>query len=204
MSDRRKAAAMTAQAPVAPLSDEALMARVAAADRDAFAMLVERHVARHVALAGRILGAAGDAEDVVQDAFLSVWRQARGYDSTRAAFATWLYRIVVNRCLDAKRKRKGTMLPLALAAAAVDQGPRPDQAAAGRSDAAAVRAALDALPPRQRAALVLVYYEGLSNREAAKVLDVGVKGLESLLVRARQRLRETLAPLADDLNGNWD
>lgn len=191
---------MTASETLMLLSDDALMARVARGDDAAFAALVTRHLPRHVALATRLLGSDRDAEDAVQDAFLQCWRHAPRFDPERAKLTTWLYRILINRCLDRKRKDRHAGLPLDAAGDPPDPAPRPDQAAAQASDARLVQAALDALPPRQRAAVMLVYYEGMSNREAAAVMALGVKGLESLLTRARAGLRAALGDSAMDLS----
>lgn len=192
MADRRGAIALkAARAAIGLLSDEALMARIAAGDEDAFAVFVARHLDRLIAVAARVLGAREAAEDAVQEAMLELWRHAGRFDPGRAKATTWLYRILVNRCLDAKRRRRPAA-PLAAAGDPVDPGPGPEAAAVQASDAAIVQAALDALPPRQRAAIALVYYQGLSNREAAAVMDVNVKALESLLTRGRAALRERL------------
>lgn len=191
---------MTASDPLMLLPDEALMARVAQGSQTAFAVLVARHLDRHVALAARILGSETEAEDAVQDAFLQCWRHAARFDPQRAKLTTWLYRIVINQCLDRKRKGRHAVLPLDAAGDPPDPAPRPDQAAAQASDARVVQAALNGLPPRQRAAVMLVYYEGLSNREAAAAMDVGVKGFESLLTRARAGLAAAFDGMAADFN----
>lgn len=169
------------------------MADVAAGSRPAFTVLSRRHLKRSLGLAHRIVGNAQDAEEVVQDAFLGVWRHAEGWRGDGASFATWLYRIVVNRSLDYRRRRgfapieEASDLPT----------PTPDAYAwvAEQQLAACVDTAIAALPERQRAALSLCYYQDLSCAEAAEVLQVSVSAMESLLVRARRMLRAKLQPL---------
>jgi RNA polymerase sigma-70 factor (ECF subfamily) len=169
-------------------ADHDLMARVARGDQQAFRVLARRHAGAAHRLARRIVGSDALAEDIVQDALLRVWVNAARW-RPQAAFRTWLYRVVVNLCLNAKRR------PADLPLSAAGDPPGPDDAAAAlerRERDRALGAAVDALPSRQRAAIVLAYQEGLSNAEAAAVLDVSVSGLEALLVRAKRALRATL------------
>jgi RNA polymerase sigma-70 factor (ECF subfamily) len=175
-------------------SDEALMARVAGGDEQAFRTLARRHAPRAVALARRILGNGADAEDVAQDAMLRVWTNAPRWKPL-ASFRTWLTRIVVNLCLD--RKRKVPFAALEAAGNVVD--PAPDAAAQRetRETERIIALAITALPDRQRAAIVLTYREGLSNGQTAEVLDTTVKAVETLLVRAKQSLRGALGPTID-------
>lgn len=168
--------------------DHDLMARTAQGDARAFRTLAQRHSGRALGLALRILGNGAAAEEIVQDAFLRVWTHAPRW-RPEAAFRTWLYRIVVNLCLNAKRRAPD--LPLDMADDIAD----PALAADAKLEAAErdrrLAAAVDALPERQRAAIVLTYQEGLSNAEVAAVLDASVSGVETLLVRAKRALRST-------------
>lgn len=173
-------------------SDEALMAEVAAGDRAAFTALTRRHLKRSLALAQRIVGNAQDAEEVVQDAFLGVWRHADGWRGGEATFSTWLYRIVVNRSLDYRRRRG--FAPLDEADGLPTPTPDACAAVAERQLAASVDTAIAALPERQRAALSLCYYQEMTCAEAAAVMQVSVSAMESLLVRARRILRAKLQP----------
>lgn len=171
--------------------ERALMARVGMGDAKAFEQIVARHLAMLHALAWRMLGDASEAEDVVQESLVKVWVNANGWQPAGGGLGAWLRRIATNACLDRLRR------PRALS----DEGlpERADEAplADSRIDAdrrrAAVQAAILALPDRQRAAIVLSYHEGVSNAEAASILGIGVKALESLLVRARQGLSQQLA-----------
>ena len=179
-------------------SDDELLARSGQGDRNAFARLTERHVARAMAVAGRMMGNRMDAEEIVQEALLRAWRKAPDWQAQAdraggAQFSTWLYRVVVNLCID--RKRRPASAPLDDAAHVADGRPTGYDEAARNEAAEHVARAVAALPARQRAALVLCYYEHMSNLQAAAVLGVSVGALESLLVRARKSLRGPLAHL---------
>ena len=176
-------------------SDEELMRRVAGGDQPAFRLLAQRCVPQAIALARRFLGNTADAEEVVQEAMLRVWTTAPRW-RPEARFRTWLYRVVVNLCLN--RKRRAPFASLAEAGEPAD--PRPDAAAQleqGQRDRA-IADAIARLPDRQRAAILLTYHEGLGNAEAAAVLGTTRSAIETLLVRAKQSLRRQLGPLADE------
>lgn len=167
--------------------DDALLASAGDGDQHAFRALVSRHVTRVLSLARRMTGNVAEAEDVAQEAFLRAWQKAPGWRVGEARFSTWLYRVVVNLCLD--RRRRKPMAPLEAAGDPLDPAPSAELRLAEDQRGRIVAAALAALPDRQRAALVLSYYEGVSNAEAAEALGVSVSALESLLVRARKALR---------------
>jgi RNA polymerase sigma-70 factor (ECF subfamily) len=168
------------------LPDHDLMARAAKGDERAFRTLAQRHAGAALRLARRILGNEAAAEDVVQDALLRVWINAPRW-RPEAAFRTWLYRIIVNLCLNARRRAPD--LPLETAGDVADPNAAADEQLRLRERDHHLAAAIDALPPRQRAAVVLTYQEGLSNADVAEVLDTSVSGVETLLVRARRTLR---------------
>ncbi len=177
--------------------DARLVRRVAEArDRAAFALLIDRHAARALALAERVLLDRAEAEDAVQDAFTRLWLKSDRFDPNRARFSTWFHRVVVNACLD-RRRRWRDWLPIERMGERAD--PAPDGATRLEADqrAETVRRALGTLPVRQRLAIVLTFYQELSNREAAEAMGLSVKALESLLVRARRRLRRELAEAED-------
>lgn len=172
-------------------SDEELMAQIAAGDEPAFRLLSRRHLGRALALARRVVGNSADAEEIVQEALLRVWINAPRWRAA-AAFRTWFYRVVVNLCLNRRRRR-----PFAALEEAGDPAdPTPDAAAQleRRETDRLVAAAIADLPERQRAAIVLTYNDGLSNAETAAVLDTSISSVETLLVRAKRSLRAALAP----------
>ena len=166
------------------------MARVAIGDAAAFRALVERHSAMVHALAWRMVGAV-DAEDVVQESFTRLWVNAKGWAPAGGGLGGWLRRVATNACID--RLRKPRAVSDELLADHEDEAPLADARFDDARRQAAVAAAIRALPDRQRAAIVLTYYEGVPNAEAAAILGLGVKAVESLLVRARQALTRMLA-----------
>ena len=161
-------------------SDEALMARVARGDERAFRELAGRHLSAMVGLARRILGNAADAEDVAQEAMLRVWTHAPRWQPL-ALFRTWLTRVVVNLCID--RKRRAPWVELEAAGEIVDPAPAVSDVAEQSERERALAAAIGTLPDRQRAAIVLTYTEGMTNAQVAEVLDTSVSAVETLLIR---------------------
>src|SRR4051812_46987746 len=175
------------------VDDRALLARHVSGDRDAFAVLVERHRDRLWRVALRTLGDADDAADAVQDALLSAYRAAPGYRGD-AAVTTWLHRIVVNACLDlARRRASRPTAPLddVPVAAARDT-------LAERETATEVLTALHALPVEQAAAIVLVDVEGYPVAEVAAMLEVPVGTVKSRCARGRARLADLLSHLGPE------
>lgn len=171
--------------------DRALMSRVAAGDADAFRHLVTRHTPMVHAIAWRMLGDAAEAEDVVQETFVKLWVNAKGWTPAGGGLGGWLRRISTNACLD--RLRRPRFVSDEGMPERADQSPRADLLIDAERRREAVAASIRALPDRQRAAIILTYYEGVANAEAASILGIGVKALESLLVRARQALALSLA-----------
>lgn len=171
--------------------DEQLMRGVAEGSHASFERLVERHLRRVVMTAQSVMGNAGDADEIAQEAFLRIWQHAGKWQASRALFTTWLYRIVVNLCIDRRRRRPS--LPLGTAELAVpDPSDDPIQTIAQRERQAALLAALAALPPRQRLAVSLFHMQGLGAGEAARRMDISVPAFEQLLFRARRALRESI------------
>jgi len=175
-------------------SDEALMARVARGDERAFQFLSRRHLPAVLGLARRILRNSAEAEDVAQEAFIRVWTHAPRWQPV-AQFRTWLTRVVVNLCLD--RKRRAPWVELEAAGEIVDPTPGADDKAETDERSRQLAAAIDKLPARQRSAIILTYSEGMSNAQAAEILDTSVSAIETLLVRGKQNLRRTLGDLID-------
>jgi RNA polymerase sigma-70 factor (ECF subfamily) len=182
-------------------SDETLMAAIAAGDRLAFARLVERHLARTVGLGTRLMGARADGEEIAQEAFARVWSHAARWrpigGGGNAKFTTWLYRIVVNLAID--RKRRPSMAPMDDVEEPADEADDGFALIHRRQVSDAVSRAMARLPERQRVALSLCFFEGMSNIEAGKVMSLSVGAIESLLVRARRALRDELTGVYDEL-----
>ncbi len=171
------------------------MRLVGQGQREALSVLVRRHQQRVRALAFRFLGCRDAAEDVCQEAFIRVWESAAKY-KPEAAMATWLYRIVANLCWDHRRRRQPDGWPddeARLRVAAEDASPT-EQA----ERRAIVQRAVAQLPDRQRLALILHRYDSLSHRQISEVTGWSTRAIESCLVRAYDRLRNSLADLKDD------
>ena len=181
------------------LDDPSLVARIADADERALGVLHARHHRLALAIAGRLLQDAGAASEVVQDAFLDLWRTAPTYDPERASVTTWLVRLVRMRAIDRIRRdgaaRRGAGMPDgtiqdALDAAAPDDVDAQVQAAAR---AARVRAALEALGLEQRRVVELAFLHGYTHAELADALDLPVGTVKTRCFRGLARLAELLA-----------
>jgi RNA polymerase sigma-70 factor (ECF subfamily) len=175
--------------------DAELLARVGRNDPQAVRELVARKLPRLLALALRLLGRRAEAEEVAQDTFVRVWKQAARWQSGQARFDTWLHRVALNLCYDRLRARRDEEPYEEDVHASADPTPAPDDALQAVQRGQRVAAAISALPARQREALVLQYYQELSNSDAAMLMGISIEALESLLVRARRSLR---AQLIDD------
>lgn len=185
-------APVTRDLSILNMDDQALLSAIGRGDHEAFEVLMARHGALALALAVRMTGAQQDAEEIVQEAFLRVWSTAERWDPQGGArFTTWLYRVVMNLCLD--RKRRALMLPIEDIAEPVDGSPTGLEAASGHQAQRLVAEALASLPERQRAAIALCYFGEIGGQEAADSLDISLSALESLLVRGRRALRDFFA-----------
>lgn len=169
-------------------SDETLMQATADGDLAAFEQLVVRHQQSVWRTAYRMLGCQDEAEDVAQQAFLRIL-EARERYRPQATFRTYLYRIVVRLCLDHLRKNRPALAEHLLP---VDDRTSAQQQMADKEQARAVQQAVAGLPAKQRSAVVLRYYEGLSGREIAAAMDTTHKAIERRLARARETLRKRL------------
>lgn len=180
-----------------PEDDAALMQAIAGGSTDAFDRLVARHAPALMRLARRQLGDVHEAEDVVQDCFARAWQHAPRWQSRGGGLGAWLHRVTINLCYD--RRRRYRLVPTPDLPDRAEPSPLADAAIEAADLGAAFAAALAALPERHRTALTLCYLEGVSNATAAAMLDLHVKAMESLLFRARQRLRMIL----DDHQVPW-
>ncbi|WP_189079858.1 RNA polymerase sigma factor SigM [Mangrovihabitans endophyticus] len=180
-----------------PTDAELLRAHVDG-DPEAFAELVRRHRDRLWAVAVRTIGDREDAADAVQDALLSAHRAAPRFRG-ESMVTTWLHRIVVNACLDRLRRRRShPTVPLPDGTRPAESRPAAPEPAAPAPDhdaAMDVRSALAALPPEQRAALVLVDVQGYAVAEAAEILDVAEGTIKSRCARGRARMAAALGHL---------
>jgi RNA polymerase sigma-70 factor (ECF subfamily) len=179
-------------------SDEVLVARAGRGDRLAASTLVLRHSSRILALCGRMLRDRAAAEDAAQETFMRLWRHADRWRPNGARFDTWLYRVAANVCLD-RLRRRGRETTLDEPPDAPDDAPLAIDIMLAEERRRAVESALAGLPERQRLAIALCHYQELSNIEAARVMEISVDALESLLARGRRSLKERLAPYQAEL-----
>jgi RNA polymerase sigma-70 factor (ECF subfamily) len=174
-------------------SDESLMRLIRQGSHQAFAILVRRHTDRFYAGAFRLTGRASEAEDLVQDAFLKIWQKPDIWkDDKGAKFTTWFYRVLVNQNIDRMRKNQKLAPDNSILPFVADGRDDPETTAAMTEEQMRIETALGSLPERQKTAITLCFYEGLSNSEAAGIMGVKIKALESLLMRAKTGLREYL------------
>jgi RNA polymerase sigma-70 factor (ECF subfamily) len=174
---------------VRSVEDEELIRRVAKGDDLALSELYNRYSRPVYATGIRLLGDAHLAEELVQDAFTNVWRRALLFDSSRASFATWLYRITRNRAVDLNRRRQARPLsageePLRN----VSGGPEPE----GGVDGWDVARALSRIPEEHREVLTLAYFEGLSQREISRRTGIPLGTIKSRTTAALKRLHRSL------------
>ena len=186
----------TSEVTIASLDDH-LIERMRQNDENAYRLLVERHIDRAYGLALRILRNPADAEDVAQEAFVKAWINRDKWQAGRAKFSTWLYRVIVNRCIDLQRAPRTDGL---------DDAPEPmdetEDCVASiqkRQIYSRLEQAVERLPDQQRTAVLLSYYEDMSNAEIAEVMGTTISATEALLKRGRQRLREILKRSAGDV-----
>jgi RNA polymerase sigma-70 factor (ECF subfamily) len=172
--------------------DALLLSRFAVGDQGAARELTGRLLPAVLRQAWRILGDESEAEDVAQDAMLKLWRQAGDWRAGEAQISTWLYRVTHNLCIDRIRKRRPTAA-IEDVAEPTDPTPSALERLTNSEESRALARAILALPERQRQAVVLRHFEGLSNPEIGERLDCSVEAVESLLARARRQLTENMS-----------
>lgn len=178
------------------LTDHELIARVGQDSRAALGVLVQRHQAKVVGLAFRFLGRWDVAEDVAQDVFVRVWRAAATF-RPEAQFTTWLYRLTANLCWD-RRRQAARELRLRTTAPTPGSADPPSATLESQDRIARVRQAVAELPDRQRLAIILHRYQGLSHNEIADATGWSQSAIESCLVRAYENLRKSLSDMKLD------
>ena len=173
------------------LTDPQLLNLIQDGDKSAFTELVNRHANRFYRIAFRFLNDRDNSEDVVQEAFLKLWNSTGVWKSDfDAKFTTWFSRIVINLCLDFKKKTKNSFEIEEMQISS--GGELPDEAVSKRQNNELLQKYMEELPERQFTAINLCFYEGFSNKEAAEIMEINIKALESLLMRAKSSLREKL------------
>jgi RNA polymerase sigma-70 factor (ECF subfamily) len=182
------------------LTDEiALIARLKDGESAASRHLVDMHLDRLVSYAYRMLNDMAEAEDVAQETFVRLWRNLDSWRPERPLLH-WLQRVTHNLCIDRLRKRK----PVGIDSVPdlVHQGFSPATNVYREELGASIEVAIRELPDRQRSAILLCHQEGYSNIETAEIMEISVEAVESLLARGRRSLREQLAQLRQELEGD--
>ncbi|WP_334130324.1 RNA polymerase sigma factor [Sneathiella sp.] len=178
--------------------DAELMQAVAGGSASASRIVVDLYLNSAYRLALRILGDVGLAEDMAQEAFIRLWKQAPKWQA-KARIGTWLHRVTHNLCVDYLRKQRrysDEEVP-----DTADPTPSVVEQKIREQLGDKVTEALQKLPARQRIAISLVHFEECGNIEAAEIMDISVDALESLLARGRRRLKELLLPARRMLDG---
>ena len=186
--------------------DNELMKRIGSGDTAAFKPLVEKYQRMVMATVYRYTGCSRDVEDLAQDIFFKVFKAAKRY-TPQAKFSTWLFKIVANHCFNYRRSQKRNAMVTSLDHSFSDEKDEPSLQLAGPKEEqpenqvqqkeveAALKKAIDELPDRQRMAIILYRFEGLSYKEITKVLGCSLSSVESLLFRAMTNLKEKLKKL---------
>lgn len=185
---------------IADREDEALLIRVALREQAAFRLLVDRHMPGLILLGRRLLRDEAEAEDIAQEALLRLWRQGQSLDVGPAGVGPWLKKVVSNLAIDRLRVRGRFDV--------TDEPPEQPQPASQLRSleqqelAERVEDALRRLPDRQRLALTMFHYEGLTMQEVGSMMGVSAEAVESLLARARRSLKISLAAEWTALRGD--
>lgn len=189
-----------------PGEAEDLLERVARGDRKAVLALYDRFGSTVFAVALRVTGNRGEAEDITQEVFTRAWKEAVTFDRARGSAAAWLITLARNRAIDLVRSRsrrvrhedeQSTEEPVL-----VEMPTSPEAAVGDAERAAAVRVALDALRPEQRQVLELAYFNGLSHSEIAERLQQPLGTVKTRIALAVKRLRDELARFAPDADAS--
>jgi RNA polymerase sigma-70 factor, ECF subfamily len=181
------------------LADEDLMQLVRRSDAKAFEVVYDRHSGAAYSLAYRMVGKRATAEDVVQEAFLSLWRNNTRYDRARGSVRTWVLGIVHNRAIDALRR--GSVHDRRRASdegleERFETGERTDVEVARRDEAREVRTALSGLPPDQQKVIELAYFGGFTHTEIAAMLEMPIGTVKGRMRLGLSKLRDRLGPAA--------
>lgn len=178
------------------LADEDLMQQVRDGDARAFEVLVERHGGPAISLAYRMCGTRARAEDIVQEAFLSLWRAGGRYDPSRGSVRAWVLSAVHNRAIDSFRResvRRASSLEETPAAERLAAPELTEVEVERRADAERVRVALDDLPEEQRQVIELAYYGGFTHQQIAELLSLPAGTVKGRMRLGLGKLRISLA-----------
>lgn len=177
-----------------------LVERTIAGDESAFEELVKKYQHSVLNTIYRYIGNYSEAEDIAQDVFVKVWRKIKSFKG-EAKFSTWLYRIVVNQCLDYRRKSKRKTAVVSLDEK-LEEGKIPESLTVGidfeqKKRESIVRQAINELPDKQRIAMILAKYEAKSYQEIADIMNISLSNVASIIYRAKENLKVKLLPLRE-------
>ena len=173
--------------------DPSVVKGMLAGNAEAFRKVLDFHLGPVTNYVQRMTSNSADVEDIVQETFLRLWSTKDRYDPQKAQLTTWIHKIAHNLCVDSFRTAR---LEIPELGESITSGPDNDYDKVSRSQL--VSRALSRLPERQRSAVVMCHYQGLSNREAADVFEISVDALESLLSRGRSQLKTMLKDQVND------
>ena len=171
-------------------SEEELIVQLQSGSARAYQQLLDNHLPSVNRYVVRMIRNSADAEDITQEVFFRLWHKSGDFNPSLARLSTWLHHIAHNLCIDHFRKHVKETTES-----------NPDELAGGLEPLSVlvclreqnnIKMAIQSLPERQRSAIVMCHYQGLSNKEAAIILEISVDALESLLSRGRQKLRNLL------------
>lgn len=168
------------------MTDEELMKAICLGDQSAYQTIVKQHLTPISHYVFRILGNQKDTEDISQEVFLKLWTNAPKWDGEKAKLTTWLHRIAHNLCIDYLRKHGRVQTQESFEEEAAES--EINNEAPNRDKLKLLNEAIGKLPEKQRSALTLCHYQGFSNKEAAAIMNISVKALESAIARAKRSL----------------
>ena len=172
------------------VSEAELVQQLSSGDENAYRILLDQHLASISSYVGRMMHSNAYTQDIVQETFLRLWTQGARFNPETAKLTTWLHNIAHNLCVDHFRKHNRMVLE--------DVNDEPDEHSEPVSQLQNLESAthigecLMQLPERQRSAIIMCHYQGMSNKDAAAILDISLDALESLMARGRRKLRKLL------------
>ena len=172
------------------MTDEQMMISIQNGNHLVFKLLVEKYLDQAVRVAVRFLNNKSIAEDVVQETFLKVWKKANLWNEKKAKFKIWFYRILKNSCIDILRKKREIFCEIENTI--IDESQYSDSNLIEKERAKIIQQEISSLKNSYKVVLLLFYYEGFKVKEIAKILKKNQKATESLLLRAKQKLKQSL------------
>lgn len=173
--------------------DDVLLALIKEDSQAAYRILVDRYLGKLWRLGVNVLGNEAEAEEVVQESLLTVWKNRHKWEEGSAKFSTWVYRITLNRCIDLKRRRRPTTDTQAIEQVLpCEANPAADHSMIQDEQNKKLLGIMESLPENQKNALILYYYEEIGIKEISDRLSTTEQGARSLLKRGKKNLRELI------------